>query len=215
MAGWTNLTPSGAALASGNAYLFEDAGALKYQGTSGSAITMVNADGTSSFNQSFGSWAFRTVNGTAGTVAVSLLESDSDAFTVATTREYYFQGYIVATSVINSSVSTAVNLQFGGTATISSIDYTFIGYPAAAGIAARFGRSTSTGSTQLATTNSSATTFLARVEGTLITGSSGTIIPQIITTSSPSTIRPDAGSWFRFVELGASTNKTFGLGGWS
>jgi hypothetical protein len=46
MAGWTNLTPSGGALAAGNAYLHEDAGALKYQGTSGSIATIVNADGT-------------------------------------------------------------------------------------------------------------------------------------------------------------------------
>lgn len=46
MAGWTNLTPSGGALAAGNAYLYEDTGALKYQGTSGSAATIVNADGT-------------------------------------------------------------------------------------------------------------------------------------------------------------------------
>lgn len=46
MAGWTNLTPSAGALASGSAYLHEDAGALKYQGTSGSIATLVNADGT-------------------------------------------------------------------------------------------------------------------------------------------------------------------------
>jgi len=46
MAGWTNLTPSGGALAAGNAYLYEDTGALKYQGTSGSVATIVNADGT-------------------------------------------------------------------------------------------------------------------------------------------------------------------------
>jgi len=46
MAGWTNLTPSAGALAAGSAYLYEDAGALKYQGTSGSALTVANADGT-------------------------------------------------------------------------------------------------------------------------------------------------------------------------
>lgn len=45
MAGWTNLTPSAAALAAGNAYLYEDAGALKYQGTSGSPATIVSAAG--------------------------------------------------------------------------------------------------------------------------------------------------------------------------
>lgn len=46
MPGWTNLTPSAAALASGNAYLYEQSGALKFQGTSGSAVTLANADGT-------------------------------------------------------------------------------------------------------------------------------------------------------------------------
>ena len=45
MAGWTNLTPSAAALAAGSAYLYEDAGALKYQGTSGSPATIVAANG--------------------------------------------------------------------------------------------------------------------------------------------------------------------------
>lgn len=50
MAGWTNLTPSAGALATGNAYLYESTGALMYQGTSGSAATLVNADGTKPAN---------------------------------------------------------------------------------------------------------------------------------------------------------------------
>ena len=50
MAGWTNLTPSAGALATGNAYLYESTGALMYPGTSGSAATLVNADGTKPAN---------------------------------------------------------------------------------------------------------------------------------------------------------------------
>lgn len=46
MAGWNGLTPSAQDPGTGNAYLYEDTGALKYRGTSGSAATIVNADGT-------------------------------------------------------------------------------------------------------------------------------------------------------------------------
>ena len=46
MAGWTNLIPSAGALASGSAYLYESSGALVYQGTSGSPVTLANANGT-------------------------------------------------------------------------------------------------------------------------------------------------------------------------
>ena len=62
MAGWTNLTPSAAALAAGNAYLYESAGALTYQGTSGSAATIVNADGTTPWNKTYTAYTNPTIS---------------------------------------------------------------------------------------------------------------------------------------------------------
>jgi hypothetical protein len=108
MAGWTNLTPSAGTLAAGNAYLYEDAGALKYQGTSGSAATIVAADGTLQGGNGGGlkppmakysTQAYPGVPGVAATTVVNQICSPSTI---------YYSPFTVSSSITLSAVRALV-----------------------------------------------------------------------------------------------------------
>lgn len=98
MAGWTNLTPSAAALASGNAYLFEDAGALKYQGTSGSAVTVVNANST--LPSSGGGASFTMLSG-ARYISQNQYFAAAAGATATNNRTYYLPFYVSTTTTFD------------------------------------------------------------------------------------------------------------------
>ena len=92
MAGWTQLTPSAGDPGTGNAYLYEDSGALKYRGTSGTASTIVNADSTLNGGGGIAGWSgfsklatgyyYQHAIGPTGTVTATLGELRYTAFYV-------------------------------------------------------------------------------------------------------------------------------------
>lgn len=115
MAGWTNLTPSAGALAAGNAYLHEDAGALKYQGTSGSIATLVNADGTiPSSGGSGGGWEFIATVNPAGAATADFTNIP----------QTYKDLRLVATGLYPTA-ATIPQFQFGNTAIDSATSYAY------------------------------------------------------------------------------------------
>lgn len=112
MAGWTNLTPSAAALAAGNAYLYEDAGALKYQGTSGAGTMIVAADGT----LQGGTGANAAAVGMLSTYYYKTPSSNSST-APPVNRSFYLPIFIAETTTIDR-IACRAGSTFSGTASI-------------------------------------------------------------------------------------------------
>lgn len=214
MAGWTNLTPSGGVLSAGNAYLYESSGALVYQGTSGSASTLVNADGTI---PSFGTAAVistadvTTASGSGTTL--SPFAAANDTLTLAANRTYYFEGLYVASTVYGGISGNNLTLEFTFSSAPAAGDffYEFLCVPQTAGplnaATNRAGYVTTTGVTTASASSPSNVGYLLKFSGIFrSTATGGTLIPKFGGAGvSGNTATVAKNSWFRVTDLGSNT----------
>ena len=136
--------------------------------------------------------------------------------TLPASTTYEFEGVLAVSTT--GTTSHALNLQFGGTATITSMSYSVSNSTNATsfqnGAAAVLRFSTSAASFPITVAVATATYDIVEVKGTLRVNAAGTFIPQFIYSSAPG-VAPviAAGTYFRIRPLG--TNAVTSVGNWN
>ncbi len=137
----------------------------------------------------------------------------SGAFTIPAVGTYRFNGFLhLATGATTHTTSQL----FGGTATVTTIDYRAVCTSSAANTtAATFAVCTGAVATAVVlNATSTAVRTHIQIEGTVRFSAVGTFIPQFLFSADPTgTITPKRGSFFRMQQLGDSTFTS--SGGWA
>ncbi len=181
---------------------------------------MTDGAGALSFVNDAGALYYRLNANLAGASVNTAQSVFGVGVTLAASTVYQFEGLYVLTKTATATAHT-LGLGFGGTATVNNIAYTAGGYFALGAIGAldsnvEFGASNTTANTTVSgTTGANATLSIAYlVRGTVSINAGGTFIPQYTTSVAAGVYTTNAGSYIRFVPIGAAGSAS-SQGTWS